>query len=168
MLTAPVYFKFEEQGFKSLANTSDYDDIYAPTVYVFKKSAIAANPKLPELLLKAHAEAIKRLYDDKAFAVKTYLKYNPADDPADVARVWDLYTAKQTYERIPYVLAPAVQYMIAHPVDERLGEQLRSFDFHKVIDNALVDRLVKEGFFEQLFGPGLKAEEQRKAELAFH
>lgn len=167
MLTAPVYFKFEEQGYKSLANTSDYDDIYAPTVYVFKKSTLAANPKLPELLLKAHAEAIKRLYDDKAFAVKTYLKYNPSDDPADVGRVWDLYTMKQTYERIPYVLAPAVQYMIAHPVDEQLGAQLRSFDFRKVIDNTLVDRLVKEGFFEQLFGPGIKAEEQAKAKLAF-
>src|SRR5579862_2541049 len=38
MITAPVYFKLEQQGFKSLANTSDYDDIYAPTVYVFKKA----------------------------------------------------------------------------------------------------------------------------------
>ncbi len=167
MLTAPVWFKFEEQGFKSLANTSDYDDIYAPTVYVFKKSTLAANPKLPELLLKAHAEAIKRLYDDKAFAVKMYLKYNPTDDPADVARVWDLYTKANTYERVPYVPAPAVAYMIAHPVDERLGAQLRAFDFRKVIDNTLVDRLIKEGFFEQLFGPGVKAEEQSKAKLAF-
>ena len=53
MLTAPVYFRLEAQGFKSLANTSDYDDIYAPTVYLFKKSLVAANPKLPELLIKA-------------------------------------------------------------------------------------------------------------------
>ena len=28
-------------------------------------------------------------------------------------------------------------------------------------------RLVKEGFFEKLFGPGIKAEEERKAKLAF-
>jgi NitT/TauT family transport system substrate-binding protein len=34
MLTAPIYFKIEQQGYKSLANTSDYDDIYAPTVYL--------------------------------------------------------------------------------------------------------------------------------------
>jgi len=167
MLTAPVYFKFEEQGYKSLVNTSDYDDIYAPTVYLFKRTTIAANPKLAESILKAHAEAIKRLYADKAFAVKTYLKYNPADSPADVERVYDLYTKLNTYERVPYVPAAAVQYVIDHPIDARLGAQLRAFDFHKVIDNALVDRLVKEGFFEQLFGPGIKAEEQRKAKLAF-
>jgi hypothetical protein len=44
---------------------------------------------------------------------------------------------------------------------------MRAYDFHKVIDNSLVDRLVKEGFFERLFGPGIKAEEDRKARLAF-
>jgi ABC-type nitrate/sulfonate/bicarbonate transport system substrate-binding protein len=167
MLTAPVYFKFEQQGYKVLANTSDYDDIYAPTVYVFKKTTLASNPKLAESLMKAHAEAIKRLYEDKAFAVKTYLKYNSMDDPADVERVYDRYTKVNTYERVPYVLAAAVQYMIQHPADEQLGAQLRSFDFRKVIDNGMVDRLVKEGFFEQLFGPGIKAEEESKAKLAF-
>jgi ABC-type nitrate/sulfonate/bicarbonate transport system substrate-binding protein len=167
MLTAPIYFKFEQQGYKSLANTSDYPDIYAPTVYVFKRSTVTANPHLAEALIKAHAEAIKHLYDDKDFAVKVYLKRNPTDDPADVARVYDLYTKAQTYERVPYVLDAAVQYMIAHPVDEQLGAQLRAFDFRKVIDNSIVDRLVKEGFFEQLFGPGIKAEEQSKAKLAF-
>ncbi len=166
MLTAPVYFKFE-QGYKILANTSDYDDIFAPTVSVFKKTTLAANPKLAESLIKAQTEAIKRLYDDKAFAVKTYLKYNPTDDPADVERVYDRYTKIDTYERVPYVLAAAVQYIISHPVDEQLGAQLRSFDFRKVIDNSMVDRLVKEGFFEQLFGPGIKAEEESKAKLAF-
>jgi len=44
---------------------------------------------------------------------------------------------------------------------------MKAYDFHKVIDNSIVDRLVKEGFFEKLFGPGIKAEEQRKAKLAF-
>ncbi len=167
MLTAPVYFKFEEQGYKSLANTSDYDDIYAPTVYIFKKTTVAAHPKLAESLIKAQAEAIQRLYQDKAFAVKTYLKYNSTDNPADVERVYDLYTKLNTYERVPYVSAAAVQYVIDHPVDARLGIQLRAFDFRKVIDNTVVDRLVKEGFFEELFGPGIKAEEQSKAKRAF-
>jgi ABC-type nitrate/sulfonate/bicarbonate transport system substrate-binding protein len=167
MLTAPVYFKFEQQGYKILANTSDYDDILAPTVYVFKKTILAANPKLAESLIKAQTEAIKRLYDDKAFAVKVYLKYNPSEDPADVERVYDRYTKVNTYERVPYVTAAAVQYIISHPVDEQLGSQLRGFDFRKVIDNGTVDRLVKEGFFEQLFGPGIKAEEESKTKIAF-
>jgi ABC-type nitrate/sulfonate/bicarbonate transport system substrate-binding protein len=166
MITAPVYFKLESEGYKSLANISDYDDIYAPTVFLFKKSTVAADPKLPELLIRAHAEAIKRLYDDKAFAVKTYLAYNK-EDPADVERVYDRYKAGNVYERVPYILGPAVQYVLDHPADEQSGAQIRKFDFRTVLDNSIVDRLVKEGFFQKLFGPGIRAEEDRKAKIAF-
>jgi ABC-type nitrate/sulfonate/bicarbonate transport system substrate-binding protein len=167
MLTAPVYFKLEKEGYKSLANTSDYDDLYAPTVYLFKKATVAANPKLPELLIKVHAEAIKRFYEDKAFAVKTYLSYNRGEDAADVERVYDYFVKTNTFERVPYLPAAAVQYMIDHPVDAQTGEQMKKFDFRTVIDNATVDRLAREGFFEKLFGQGIKAEQERKANLAF-
>ena len=167
MITAPVYFRLEEQGYKSLANTSDYDDIYAPTVYLFKKSTVAANPGLVERLIEAHTEAIKRFYEDKPFALKAYIKYTQ-ENPADLERVYDRYAKTNTFERVPYVTAAAVQYMIDHPVDERTAEQLRKFDFHSVIDNRIVERLVREGFFEKLFGPGIKAEESRKAGMAFH
>jgi len=166
MITAPVYFKLEAEGYKSLANISDYDDIYAPTVFLFKKATVAANPKLPELLVRAHAEAIKRLYDDKAFAIKTYLAYNK-DDPADVEKVYDRYTSSNVFERVPYILAPAVQYVLDHPADEQVGSQMKKFDFRTVLDNSIVDRLVKEGFFEKLFGPTIKAEQDRKAKIAF-
>ena len=166
MITAPVYFRLESDGYKSLANISDYDDIYAPTVFLFKKTAVAANPKLPELLIRAHAEAIHRLYNDKAFAIKTYLAYNK-EDPADVERVYDLYSSSSVYERVPYILAPAVKYVLDHPADEQVGVQMKKFDFRAVLDNSIVDRLVKEGFFEKLFGPGIKAEQERKVKIAF-
>jgi ABC-type nitrate/sulfonate/bicarbonate transport system substrate-binding protein len=166
MITAPVYFRLESEGYKSLANISDYEDIYAPTVFLFKKTVVAANPKLPELLIRAHAEAIKRLYDDKAFAVKTYLAYNK-EDPADVEKVYDRYTASNVYERVPYILKPAVQYVLDHPPDDQAGAQMKKFDFRTVLDNSIVERLIKEGFFEKLFGSGIKAEEERKAKIAF-
>jgi ABC-type nitrate/sulfonate/bicarbonate transport system substrate-binding protein len=166
MLTAPVYFKLEQEGYKNLGNISDYDDIYAPSVYLFKKAAVTANPKLPELLMKAHAEAIKRFYDDKAFAIKAYLVYDK-QELADIDRVYDHYAKVNTYERVPYIPAAAVQYLLDHPADAQVAAQMKSFDFRTVIDNTLVDRLVREGFFEKLFGPGIKAEEERKAKLAF-
>jgi ABC-type nitrate/sulfonate/bicarbonate transport system substrate-binding protein len=166
MITAPVYFKLEEKGYKSLANTSDYDDIYAPTVYLFRKSTIAANPKLPELLIKAHTEAIKRFYEDKDFALKSYVKYTP-EDLTELSRVYDRYAKTNTFERVPYVIAASVRYMIDHPVDAQSAAQMKSFDFRTIIDNSTVDRLVREGFFEKLFGPGIKEEEDRKARLAF-
>jgi hypothetical protein len=136
-------------------------------VYLYKQSTAAADPKLPELLIKIHAEAIKRFYDDKTFAVKAYLAYNKNDDPADIARVYDHYASTNTFERVPYLNAAAVRYMVDHPVDAQSGAQLKKFDFRTVVDNGTVDRLVKEGFFEKLYGPGIKAEEDRQAKSAF-
>jgi len=166
MITAPVYFKLEERGFKALANTSDYDDIYAPTVYLFRRATVAANPKLAELMIKAHAEAIKRFYDDKDFALKAYVKYAP-EDLNDLGRVYDRYAKTNTFERVPYLPAAAVAYMLDHPVDDQAAAQMKSFDFRTVIDNGTVERLVREGFFEKLYGPGIKEEEDRKLRLAF-
>jgi ABC-type nitrate/sulfonate/bicarbonate transport system substrate-binding protein len=166
MLTAPVYFRFEQEGYRNLGNISNHDDIYAPSVYLFKKSTLTANPKLPEALIKAHAEAIKRFYDDKAFAVKAYITWDKQNQ-ADVERVYDHYAKVNTYERVPYVLSPAVEYILEHPSDAQSGAQMRAFNFRSVIDNSIVERLVREGFFENLYGPGIRAEQERKAKLAF-
>jgi ABC-type nitrate/sulfonate/bicarbonate transport system substrate-binding protein len=166
MVPPPAYFKLEPQGFKEVANLADNPDLYAPLAYVFRKKEIAANPKLPELIIKAQAEAIKRYYDDKAVAVKAYGAYDP-QNPADIERIYNHDRAANTYERVPYVLAPAVKYIAAHQADPNLGAQMRAYDFRKVIDNSIVERLVREHFFEQLFGPGIKTEEDSKARLAF-
>jgi ABC-type nitrate/sulfonate/bicarbonate transport system substrate-binding protein len=166
MLPPPAYFKLESQGFKEIANLADYQDLYAPMAYVFKKSVIAANPKLPELLIKAQAEGIKRYYEDKAMAVKAYAVYDPQTQ-ADVERLYDHDRKAESYERVPYVLAPAVQWIVEHQADAQIGARLKAYDFHKVIDNSVVERLVREHFFENLYGSGIKAEEDRKAKLAF-
>ena len=55
-------------------------------------------PKLPEALIKAHAEAIKRFYDDKAFAVKAYLAWDKQEQ-GEIERVYDHYSKVNTYER---------------------------------------------------------------------
>jgi ABC-type nitrate/sulfonate/bicarbonate transport system substrate-binding protein len=166
MIPPPAYFKLEGQGFKEIANLADYQDLYAPMAYVFKKSVIAANPKLPELLIKAQAEGIKRYYDDKAMAVKAYAVYDP-QTPADVERLYDHDRKAESYERVPYVLAPAVQWIVEHQADAQVGARLKAYDFHKVIDNSVVERLVREHFFENLYGPSVKTEEDKKAKLAF-
>src|SRR6185436_3730943 len=90
LLTPPAYFKLEEAGYKSLGNLAEHDDIFASTTYLLTRSAIAANPTLPEQLIKAHAEAIKRFYDDKAFAVKAYQVYDK-QSTADVERFYEGY-----------------------------------------------------------------------------
>jgi len=166
LLTPPAYFRLEEAGFKSLGILAEHDDIFAATTYLMKKSRIATSPRLPEQIIKAHAEAIKRFYDDKAFAVKAYQVYDK-QATADVERVYDGYAKANVLERVPYVLSGALQAVIDQQSDQKLLAQMKGFDFRSVIDNSVVERLVKEGFFQTLFGPGIKAEETRKAKLAF-
>ncbi len=165
LLTAPAYFRLEEQGFRRLANMADYNDIYASTVYLFTKKTVAANPKIPELIIKAHAEAIKRFYDDKAFAIKAYLLYDK-QQPADMERVYDMLAKTNSLERVPYVLDAPLK-SIMQQANEQAATQIRPFDMKKVVDNSVVDRLVKEGFFEKLFGSSVKAEQDRKAKASF-
>jgi ABC-type nitrate/sulfonate/bicarbonate transport system substrate-binding protein len=166
LLTAPNYFRLEEAGFPVLANLADHPSVFLSTVYLFARKATTDNPKLAESIIKAHAEAIKRFYDDKAFAVKAYVAFDKQPE-ADVSRIYDLYNKGNIFERVPYVMAGAVKATLSQQVDQRIAADLKGFDFHKVVDNSVIDRLVKEGFFQQVFGPGVKAEEQSKATLAF-
>lgn len=167
LLTAPAYFKMEEAGFKTLANLVEHPDIFASTGLLMKKSVIAADPQLPEKILQAQAEATKRFYEDKAFAVKTFLQYDKNAVPAEVERVYDLYAKPQAFERIPYVMAGAVKSVLAQQPDAQIAARMRAYDFHKVIDNSYIDKLVKNGAFEKIFGPPIKADEARKAKDMF-
>ena len=165
LLTAPAYFPLEKQGYKMVANMGDYNDIYASTVYLFTRKTVVANPKLPEAIIKAQTEANKRFYDDKAFAVKAYIAYDKQNQ-ADVERIYDMLAKSNQLERVPYVVGAAVK-SIMDQANSESATQLKDFDPHKVVDNSLVDRLVKEGFFEKTFGPGIKSEQDRKSKAAF-
>ena len=165
LLTAPNYFRLEEEGYKNLANLADHDDIYAATVYMMRKSTLASDPGLAEKIIKAQAEAIQRFYDDEAFAVKSYLAFDKQPQ-ADVERIYERYQKGNLFERVPYVLAGAVKSVVSQQSDARLAAEMKAYDFRAIVDNSIVDRLIKEGYFEKVFGQGVKPEEQRKAKLA--
>ena len=57
--------------------------------------------------------------------------------------------------------------LATHRPKTRTRALMKSFDYRKVADNGTVDRLMKEGFFEKLFGTAIKTEEERKSRLAF-
>lgn len=166
MLTAPQYFKLEDEGYRTVANLADHDDIFASTTYFMSKAYVEANPDLPELLIKAHAEAIKRFYEDREFAVQSYQVYDP--QPAqDIERFYDIHLNGNLFERVPYVMAGAIQSVIAQQSDAQMAALMRDFDFGQVVDNSIIDRLVDEGYFEELFGEGIREEAARKRAAAF-
>jgi ABC-type nitrate/sulfonate/bicarbonate transport system substrate-binding protein len=166
LLTTPSFFRLIDDGaFNNLAYISEFPDIFVSTVYLFRKSYVAQNPTVAENLIKAHAEAIKRFYDDKITAIKAYSSNIRGETPVDTARVYDLYRKDNLLDRIPFVLKGAISSGIERDGDA--NPQLKTFDFNKLVDNSVVLRLVREGWFEKLYGPSVKAEQDRKLKEAF-
>jgi hypothetical protein len=52
-------------------------------------------------------------------------------------------------------------------VIERQGQDLKGADLTKMIDNSLVDQLVREKYFEKVFGATIRDEQQRRQAQAF-
>lgn len=159
LLTPPAYYRLEAMGLKLLDSVINYDDILISTAYVFKKSWVAANRALPTAIIKAQAEAIKRFYDDKAFAVATYRKNDPQSQE-DVERMYDEYATHNILDRVPLLSKAAVS-----AVADRLAVDIpgaKTMDYAKVVDMSDVRKLIQDGFFEDLFGAGIKSELDRK------
>lgn len=167
ILTAPAYFKLETEGYNVLVNLAERDDIFASTAYLVTKKNLRQDAGLAEALVKAHAEAIKTFYADKAAAIAAYRKYEPDATPEDVERTYELYAKPQAFERVPYVLRDAVTSIVGQQSDPQLAEKFKAYEWKQVIDNSIVDKLAREGFFVELFGEGIQAEQERKAALAF-
>jgi len=162
LITAPAYFRLQAAGLPVLAVLLDHDDIYVSTYYLFRRDALSKERATALAFIKAHAEAIKRFYDDQSFAIETLMRYAGARNAEDAGRVYDLYKKARVLEPIPYALKGSVEAVV-----ERQGQELKGLDLSKSIDNSLVDQLVREKFFESVFGPSIREEQQRKYVQAF-
>ncbi|HZA55397.1 MAG TPA: ABC transporter substrate-binding protein [Candidatus Udaeobacter sp.] len=165
LITAPSYFRLEAAGFPVLAQLSDHDDIYVSTYYLFRRDTVLTTRMVGEGFIKAHAEAIKRFYDDRSFAMQVMIKYGGAKDTEDAGRVYNLFAKSRMFESVPYVLKGSVEGVIERQRQDQ--PYLKHFDFTKSIDNSLIDQLVSEGFFERIFGPAIKQEQQKRQALAY-
>lgn len=162
LITAPAYFRVQAAGLPVLAVLLDHDDIYVSTYYLFRREALTKERATALALIKAHAEAIKRFYDDKSFAAEIMIKYGGSRNLDDANRVYDLFKKARVLESIPYALKGSIDAVV-----ERQGQDLKGVDFSRMIDNGLIDQLVKEKYFESVFGPSIREEQQRKQALAF-
>ena len=75
------------------------------------------------------------------------IKYGGTRNRDDANRVYELYKTARVLEPIPYVLKGSVEAVV-----ERQGAELKGAEFARIIDNSLVDQLVKEKYFEAVFG----------------
>ena len=162
LITAPAYFRLQAAGLPVLASLLDHEDIYVSTYYLFRRDALTKERPQALAFLKAHAEAIKRFYDDKAFASEILIKYGGARSQEEAGRVYDLFKKARAFETIPYALQGSIDAVV-----ERQGQELKGVELAKLIDHSLVDQLVREKYFESVFGPSIRDEIVKKQAMAF-
>jgi ABC-type nitrate/sulfonate/bicarbonate transport system substrate-binding protein len=165
LVTPPAWYRLEAQGLKPLTLLEEHEKIVLTVGNTYKKSWVAANPGVPEKVLRAQAEAIKLFYSDKAAAIAAYRKYDKAVSEVDAGRVYDNVVRLNLIDRIPLM-----QKVSAEAVVDRIGADipsLKTFDFQQCIDNRPVRKLIDEGFYVKVFGDGIKAEQDRLLKAAF-
>lgn len=162
LITAPAYFRLQAAGLPVLAVLLDHEDIYVSTYYLFRREALTKERPMALAFVKAHAEAIKRFYDDKTFATGVMIQYGGTRNADDANRVYDLYRKARVLEPIPYALKGSVDAVI-----ERQGQDLKGADLARMIDNSVVDQLVREKYFEKVFGAAIRDEQERRQAQAF-
>lgn len=162
LITAPAYFRLQAAGLPVLAVLLDHEDIYVSTYYLFRREALTKERPMALAFVKAHAEAIKRFYDDKTFATGVMIQYGGTRNADDANRVYDLYRKAHVLEPIPYALKGSVDAVI-----ERQGQDLKGADLARMIDNSVVDQLVREKYFEKVFGAAIRDEQERRQAQAF-
>jgi ABC-type nitrate/sulfonate/bicarbonate transport system substrate-binding protein len=164
LITPPAYYRLEQQGLKPLTLLQDHPSIVITVGNTYKKSWVASHPNVPERVLRAQVEAVHRFYNDRAAAISAYRKYDPSISEADCNRVYDDVVSAGVLDRIPLVQKAAADAVVG-----RIGGDIpavKSFDFSQLVDNRPVRKLIAEGFFEKLYGPGIKAEQDKKLEAA--
>ncbi len=79
MVPPPAYFKLEPQGYKMLANLADYEELYAPMVYIFKPEARSRPiPSCPNSCSRRRRKPPSASTTTKRVrAIKSYMAYDP-------------------------------------------------------------------------------------------
>ena len=99
-------------------------------------------PETVEGMIRAYVEGVAALHFQKDNALKILAKYSRQTDPKKVGQTYEDST---TYlERVPRIQPEAVSTIL-----EFMGK--KGVSFETIGDNAIVDRLVREGFVDKLY-----------------
>ncbi len=156
LLTAPTYYRLIEEGYPVLVNMSDHPEVVIAQGYLFNRDVLDNEPEVAENFMKAVIDATQRFYTDKSFSMEAMRRHTNVKDDATLSQVYDDYRTIGQLERIPFVRQAAIEAVIERN-SERMPE-LKDFDYSSMLVVDVLEKLVEERFFEQIYGPSIKDE----------
>jgi hypothetical protein len=132
---------------RALANAVDLDVPYAMNLITVTQEFLKTNPDTAERLLKAYIEGVGSMIRDKALATRIFGKYFKRSDAEFLDETYAIVT--KFLERIPRVDPRTISTAIeVESIKGASAAQLTD----KLVDNSIVDRLVRDGFTDRVFG----------------
>lgn len=115
---------------------------YSMNLLAVSRDFYRRSPESVEALVRAYAEGVAALHRDKERALRVIARYGRLSEPRSIEQH---YQDSITYlERVPRA-EPEALYTIL----DFMGK--RDAPLERFVDNSIVDRLVREGFFDRLY-----------------
>lgn len=148
LVSPPTLFAVEKMGFKEVLNITDMDLPFPNPSLVVQGGIIRNRPETIDRFMRAYARGIARARSDREFTYKSLAKYTKIDDPAVLAKAYDLYVGK-VLEKAPYINMAGMKNALddlAATMPAAKGAKPEQFiDFH------FLDNLEKSGLLKELY-----------------
>ena len=132
---------------KALLNAAELDIPYAMNLITVTQDYLQKNPDTAERVVKAYIEGVASMIQDKELATKIFAKYLKRSDAGFLEETYSIVA--KFMERVPRVDPRTVSTVLEfEPIKGADAGVLAA----KLIDNSIVDKLVKEGFTEKVLG----------------
>jgi ABC-type nitrate/sulfonate/bicarbonate transport system substrate-binding protein len=138
-----------QKGWPVLLDLSKTDFVYPASCVVSSRAFIKESPRIVDRFLRAYVESIHLIKKDRPFTEKVFNKWLRQPDPEIAKRTVHVYA--ELFKRVPTVTDGGIKAVLeelaeSSPVPKEMTNRPDYFR-----DPAPLERLVKEGWIEQLY-----------------
>lgn len=148
LVSPPTLFAVEKMGFKEIVSITDMDLPFPNPSLVVQGGIIRNRPDTIDRFMRAYARGIARARSDREFTYKSLAKYTKIDDPAVLAKAYDIYVGK-VLEKAPYInmqgMKNALDDLATTMPAAKSAKPEQFIDFH------FLDTLEKSGVLKELY-----------------
>ena len=150
----PQSLMLKDKGFRELVGLKELRELNIPFVengVAVRRSFATKNPDVVKRFLKASLEALKRVFDDRSYAMKVLGQYTKVTEPKLLEHSYEWAAA--AFAKDPRVPADALKGLADKMVDLKMvdGAAAARTQTNAYFDNQYVEALEKEGFLKKLW-----------------
>jgi NitT/TauT family transport system substrate-binding protein len=154
MVNPPNSIILKEKGFREIVGPKQLREMnlrFVENGVVAKRAYAEKNPDVVKRFFKALAEALKRLHDDKEFAIKTLGKYTKVSDTKMLEESYRF--GLDSFFKDFKTPADGIKLMVDQLASSRMIDPIlaQKTPLTAYYENRYVEELEKEGFFKKLW-----------------